>query len=118
LKRVRDFAQYWGTERIDYQVAAQALDKLEVDQIGLDSLDKKILMTIIQKFDGGPVGIETLAASVGEEVETLEDVVEPFLLQRGFLQRTPGAYDNGQSTDTLAYLCHPISSKAFFWKII
>lgn len=89
LKRVRDFAQYWGTERIDYQVAAQALDKLEVDQIGLDSLDKKILMTIIQKFDGGPVGIETLAASVGEEVETLEDVVEPFLLQRGFLQRTP-----------------------------
>lgn len=89
LKRVRDFAQYWGTERIDCQVAAKALNKLEVDQIGLDSLDKKILMTIIQKFDGGPVGIETLAATVGEEVETLEDVVEPFLLQRGFLQRTP-----------------------------
>jgi Holliday junction DNA helicase RuvB len=89
LKRVRDFAQFWGSEVIDCQVAAKALDKLEVDRIGLDSLDKKILLAIIEKFDGGPVGLETLAATVGEEAETLEDVVEPFLLQRGFLQRTP-----------------------------
>lgn len=89
LKRVRDFAQFWGSEIIDLQVASEALDKLEVDPIGLDSLDKKILLAIIQKFEGGPVGVETLAATVGEEAETLEDVVEPFLLQRGFLQRTP-----------------------------
>ncbi len=89
LKRVRDFAQYWENNVIDLQVASKALDKLEVDKIGLDGLDKKILMAIIHTFDGGPVGLETLAATVGEEAETLEDVVEPFLLQRGFLQRTP-----------------------------
>lgn len=89
LKRVRDFAQYWSSERIDLKIAAEALNRLEVDSIGLDSLDKKILSTIIRKFDGGPVGVETLAATVGEEAETLEDVVEPFLLQRGFIQRTP-----------------------------
>lgn len=89
LKRVRDFAQFWKSEIINLEVASKALDKLEVDPIGLDSLDKKILMTMIQKFDGGPVGLETLAATVGEEAETLEDVVEPFLLQKGFLQRTP-----------------------------
>jgi Holliday junction DNA helicase RuvB len=89
LKRVRDFAQFWGSKLIDIQVASKALDKLGVDPIGLDSLDKKILLTIIQKFEGGPVGVETLAATVGEEAETLEDVVEPFLLQKGFIQRTP-----------------------------
>ncbi|HHV65828.1 MAG TPA: Holliday junction branch migration DNA helicase RuvB [Peptococcaceae bacterium] len=89
LKRVRDFAQFWGSKIIDLEVASRALDKLEVDPLGLDSLDKKILLTIIQKFEGGPVGLDTLAATVGEEAETLEDVVEPFLLQKGFLQRTP-----------------------------
>jgi len=89
LKRVRDFAQFWGKEIIDYEVASKALDKLEVDRIGLDSLDKKVLLALINKFDGGPVGLETLAATVGEEAETLEDVVEPYLLQKGFLQRTP-----------------------------
>jgi len=89
LKRVRDFAQYWGSNIIDFEIASKALDKLEVDPIGLDSLDKKILLAIIHKFEGGPVGIETLAATVGEEAETLEDVVEPFLLQKGFLHRTP-----------------------------
>lgn len=89
LKRVRDFAQFWDSKLVNLQVASKALDKLEVDPIGLDSLDKKILLAIIQKFDGGPVGLETLAATVGEEAETLEDVVEPFLLQRGFIQRTP-----------------------------
>lgn len=99
LKRVRDFAQFWGNDIVNLQVASQALDKLEVDPIGLDSLDKKILLTIIQKFEGGPVGVETLAATVGEEAETLEDVVEPFLLQRGFLQRTP----RGRTVTTEAY---------------
>ncbi len=89
LKRVRDFAEFWGSSIVDYSVASKALDKLEVDPIGLDSLDKKILLTIIEKFQGGPVGLDTLAATVGEEAETLEDVVEPFLLQQGFLQRTP-----------------------------
>lgn len=99
LKRVRDYAQFWEKEVIDSQVASQALDKLEVDCIGLDRLDKNILLTIIEKFDGGPVGLETLAATVGEEAETLEDVVEPFLLQQGFIQRTP----RGRTVTTLAY---------------
>lgn len=99
LKRVRDYAQFWEKEVIDSQVASQALDKLEVDCIGLDRLDKKILLTIIEKFDGGPVGLETLAATVGEEAETLEDVVEPFLLQQGFIQRTP----RGRTVTSLAY---------------
>lgn len=89
LKRVRDYAQFWGSNIIDLSIASKALDKLEVDPVGLDSLDKKILLTIINKYDGGPVGLETLAATVGEEAETLEDVVEPFLLQQGFIQRTP-----------------------------
>lgn len=89
LKRVRDYAQYWGSSVVDAETAAKALNKLEVDPLGLDSLDKKVLLAIIQKFNGGPVGVETLAATVGEEAETLEDVVEPFLLQLGFLQRTP-----------------------------
>jgi Holliday junction DNA helicase RuvB len=89
LKRVRDYAQFWGSRIVDSQTAAKAMDKLEVDPMGLDSLDQKILLAIIRNFDGGPVGLETLAATVGEEAETLEDVVEPFLLQRGFLQRTP-----------------------------
>ena len=89
LKRVRDYAQFWESSIIDLSIASEALNKLEVDAVGLDSLDKKILLTMIQKYDGGPVGLETLAATVGEEAETLEDVVEPFLLQLGFIQRTP-----------------------------
>lgn len=99
LKRVRDYAQFWESRVIDSRIASQALDKLEVDSIGLDRLDKKTLMTIIEKFDGGPVGLETLAATLGEEAETLEDVVEPFLLQQGFIQRTP----RGRTVTGLAY---------------
>jgi len=99
LKRVRDFADFWGKEVIDFQVASLALDKLQVDPIGLDSLDLKVIEAIIKIFDGGPVGLETLAATVGEEPETLEDVVEPFLLQCGFLQRTP----RGRTVTSLAY---------------
>ena len=89
LKRVRDFAQVEYDGIITHEVANSSLDKLEIDPVGLDSVDKKILLAIIEKFDGGPVGIETLAASIDEESGTIEDVAEPYLLQLGFIQRTP-----------------------------
>src|SRR3954466_12552976 len=88
LRRVRDFAEVKGTGRIDEAVARAALDLLEVDPQGFDALDRKLLSTIITKFDGGPVGIESLAAASGEERGPLEDVIEPFLIQQGFLMRT------------------------------
>jgi Holliday junction DNA helicase RuvB len=88
LRRVRDFAQVRGTGQVDEQVAAAALDLLEVDPLGFDSLDRKLLLMIMEKFDGGPVGIESLAAAIGEERGTLEDVIEPYLIQQGFLART------------------------------
>jgi len=88
LRRVRDFAQVKAQGRIDDRVATAALDMLEVDPEGFDALDRKLLTTIIEKFDGGPVGIDSLAAAVGEERGTLEDVIEPFLIQQGFLMRT------------------------------
>ena len=89
LKRVRDFAQvkYYG--KITYEVAAFALDLLEVDKMGLDQNDRNIILTIIDKFDGGPVGLDTLAAALGEDAGTLEDVYEPYLLMNGLLNRTP-----------------------------
>ena len=89
LKRVRDYAQVWGDGIVTEELASKSLDRLEVDPAGLDRIDQKCLLTIIQMFAGGPVGLETLAATVGEEAETIEDVVEPYLLQQGFLQRTP-----------------------------
>jgi holliday junction DNA helicase RuvB len=88
LRRVRDFAEVKGDGRIDEVTARAALDLLEVDPQGFDALDRKLLSTIIEKFDGGPVGIESLAAAIGEERGTLEDVIEPFLIQQGFLMRT------------------------------
>jgi holliday junction DNA helicase RuvB len=88
LRRVRDFAEVKADGRIDEPVARAALDLLEVDPQGFDALDRKLLSTIIEKFDGGPVGIESLAAAIGEERGTLEDVIEPFLIQQGFLMRT------------------------------
>jgi holliday junction DNA helicase RuvB len=88
LRRVRDFAEVKAQGRIDESVARAALDLLEVDPQGFDALDRKLLSTIIEKFDGGPVGIESLAAAIGEERGTLEDVIEPFLIQQGFLMRT------------------------------
>jgi Holliday junction DNA helicase RuvB len=88
LRRVRDYAEVKGNGRIDESIARAALDLLEVDPQGFDALDRKLLSTIIEKFDGGPVGIESLAAAVGEERGTLEDVIEPFLIQQGFLMRT------------------------------
>jgi holliday junction DNA helicase RuvB len=88
LRRVRDYAQVRASGSIDAGVAQAALDLLEVDPQGFDTLDRKLLLTIIEKFEGGPVGIESLAAAIGEERGTLEDVIEPFLIQQGFLMRT------------------------------
>ncbi|TBR24341.1 Holliday junction branch migration DNA helicase RuvB [bacterium] len=89
LRRVRDFAEVEGTGVITRDAAKSALDKLEVDQNGLDSLDRRFLRVLTEKFGGGPVGVETLAVAVSEEVDTLTDVVEPFLIQIGYLQHTP-----------------------------
>ncbi|HLL04784.1 MAG TPA: Holliday junction branch migration DNA helicase RuvB [Myxococcaceae bacterium] len=89
LRRLRDFAQVEGEGKITLELARSSLDRLGVDASGLDAMDRKILLTIIEKFGGGPVGVETIAASVGEQRDTIEDVYEPYLLQEGFLQRTP-----------------------------
>ena len=89
LKRVRDFAQVEGDGSIDYDVAKKALDRLEVDSMGLDNTDRNILETMIHKFGGGPVGLETLAAAIGEDSGTLEEVYEPYLIKNGFINRTP-----------------------------
>jgi Holliday junction DNA helicase RuvB len=89
LRRTRDFCQHLGRDAITKDVAEYALEKLEIDASGLDRLDRAVLSTIIEKFEGGPVGLDTLAASVGEDVGTIEEVCEPFLLQAGLLKRTP-----------------------------
>jgi len=89
LKRVRDFAQITGDGIITDSVADKALAMLEVDKCGLDNTDRTMLLTIIEKFDGGPVGLDTLAASISEETDTIEDIYEPYLLQLGFINRTP-----------------------------
>jgi len=89
LKRVRDYAQVKGNGIIDKDIANDALEMLEVDKLGLDSSDRRVLYAMIEKFGGGPVGLDTLAASTGEEDITIEDVIEPFLLQLGFISRTP-----------------------------
>ena len=89
LKRCRDFAQVCHNGCLDYEVAKTALDKLEVDSMGLDNTDRNILMTMIEKFGGGPVGLDTLAAAIGEDSGTIEDVYEPYLIKNGFINRTP-----------------------------
>lgn len=89
LKRVRDYAQVRGKGVIDLDIANQALQMLEVDQLGLDNADRRLLLTLIDKFDGGPVGLDTLSASMSEDADTIMDVYEPYLLQLGFLDRTP-----------------------------
>ncbi len=99
LRRVRDFAQVQDKDTVDAVIANFALDKLEIDALGLDNLDRRMLRTIIDFYDGGPVGLETLAATVGEEAVTLEDVYEPYLMQIGFLSRTP----RGRCVTRLAY---------------
>lgn len=99
LKRVRDFSQVRGNGSIDIDITKQALQALGVDPMGLESLDREILRTIIERFKGGPVGIDTIAASIGEERVTIEDVYEPYLIQKGFLHRTP----KGRVVSELAY---------------
>lgn len=99
LKRVRDFAEVMGNGRITAEIADIALDRLEIDTLGLDSLDKRMLDMLIKGYGGGPVGLETLASAIGEEAVTLEDVCEPYLMQLGFLSRTP----RGRCATALAY---------------
>lgn len=89
LRRVRDFAMVQGAEHIGAEEAAGALERLDVDQLGLDMMDRKILQAMVEKFEGGPVGVKTLAVACCEEVRTLEDIYEPYLIQSGFLKRTP-----------------------------
>jgi Holliday junction DNA helicase RuvB len=99
LRRVRDFAQVEGKEEIDLQICNYALEKLEVDKRGLDEMDKKIIHTIIEKFQGGPVGINSLSVAVGEDAQTIEEVFEPFLIMEGFIKRT----SRGREATPLAY---------------
>jgi Holliday junction DNA helicase RuvB len=99
LRRVRDFAQVKGDGSVDQSVAKAAMDLLEVDPHGFDTMDRRLLLAVIEKFDGGPVGIDSLAAAVGEERGTLEDVIEPYLIQEGYLQRTA----RGRMATRLAY---------------
>ena len=89
FKRIRDFAVVLGSGSIDGEIANIALDKLKVDKLGLDATDYNLLKAIIEKFNGGPVGIEAIASAIGEEQTTIEDVYEPYLLQNGFIKRTP-----------------------------
>ncbi|HSR63266.1 MAG TPA: Holliday junction branch migration DNA helicase RuvB [Gammaproteobacteria bacterium] len=89
LRRVRDYAEVKGSGEINREIAGMALDMLNVDKHGFDMMDRKLLLAIIQKFDGGPVGIDSLAAAIGEERDTIEDVLEPYLIQQGFMMRTP-----------------------------
>ncbi len=89
LRRIRDWAQVKAEGKISYEVANEALHCLEVDELGLDAIDRKVLHAIIEKYDGGPVGVDTIAATIAEETQTIEDVYEPYLLQIGFLDRTP-----------------------------
>jgi Holliday junction DNA helicase RuvB len=88
LRRVRDFAQVTGASKVTRQVALECLELLEIDGYGFDQMDRAILCAIIDKFDGGPVGVESLAAAIGEERDTIEEVYEPYLLQEGFIART------------------------------
>ena len=99
LRRVRDFAQVEGNGDIEIGITRHALDALNVDKYGLDEMDNRILLTIIDKFKGGPVGVNTIATAVGEDPGTIEEVYEPYLIQEGFLMRTP----RGREVTPLAY---------------
>ena len=99
LRRVRDFAQVRGSGRVDMPIARYALEALNIDRYGLDEIDNKILLTIIDKFKGGPVGITTIATAIGEDAGTVEEVYEPFLIKEGFIKRTP----RGREVTDLAY---------------
>ena len=99
LRRVRDYAEVKGTGQISKDIADAGLAMLDVDVVGLDVMDRKLLSAIIEKFNGGPVGLDNLAAAIGEERDTIEDVLEPYLIQQGYLQRTP----RGRMATPLAY---------------
>ena len=99
LRRVRDFAQVKGSGRITLDIAELALEALNIDKYGLDEIDNRILCTIIDKFDGGPVGLGTISTALSEDAGTIEEVYEPFLIQEGFLKRTP----RGREVTDLAY---------------
>ncbi len=99
LRRTRDFADYENKKTIDVDVSKKALNALEVDEFGLDEMDKEIILAIIEKYKGGPVGLNTLAVAVNEDPGTIEEVYEPFLIQQGFIQRTP----RGREATELAY---------------
>ena len=107
LRRIRDFAQVKGSGVIEKDIAKEALNAIDVDEKGLDEMDRKLMLTIIEKFNGGPVGLDTLAASVREEKETIEDVYEPYLLQEGLIERTP----RGRMATKLAYEYFNIQKK-------
>ena len=120
LRRVRDYAEIKADGTVGADTAAKALDMLDVDKEGFDYMDRKLLTAIIEKFDGGPVGLDNLAAAIGEEKETIEDVIEPFLIQQGFLQRTP----RGRIVNNLPSLCKKVQIRfkglagllGFFWQ--
>ena len=99
LRRVRDFAQVKGDGTIDLEIARYALEALNIDTFGLDQIDNKLLLTIIDKFRGGPVGLNTIATAMGEDAGTIEDVYEPYLIKEGFIKRTP----RGREATELAY---------------
>ena len=100
LRRTRDFADYEDKDKIDIKIARKALNSLDVDEYGLDEMDKDIILAIIEKFSGGPVGLSSLAVSVNEDAGTLEEVYEPYLIQQGLIQRTP----RGREATQLAYI--------------
>jgi Holliday junction DNA helicase RuvB len=99
LRRARDYAQVRANGVIDVEIANAALDMLKVDQSGLDHMDRRLILSLIEKFEGGPVGVESLAAAIGEERGTIEDVIEPYLIQQGYMMRTP----RGRVVTSLAY---------------
>jgi Holliday junction DNA helicase RuvB len=99
LRRVRDYAEVEYDGRISLEVASDALNRMEVDTYGLDEIDRKLLLTIIEKFSGGPVGLGTISASINEEKDSIEEIIEPYLIQIGFLNRTP----RGRMVTRLAY---------------
>jgi holliday junction DNA helicase RuvB len=108
LRRVRDFAEVKRDGKVDKEIADAALKMLDVDKIGLDTMDRRLLLCIVEKFNGGPVGVENLAAAIGEERDTIEDVLEPYLIQQGYLQRTP----RGRMATLLAYQHFGIAAPA------
>ena len=108
LRRVRDYAEVKGGGKITAEIAQRALDMLDVDVEGFDMMDRKLLLALIEKFDGGPVGVDSLAAAIGEERGTIEDVIEPFLIQQGFMMRTP----RGRVATRHAYLHFGLKAKS------